>query len=316
MLVADFAVRRGTSRIIAAFSVPAGTILGLIGPSGAGKTTVLETIAGLVALDEGTIALDGLELASTRRHLPPEARSVALVRQRPALFPHLDVRANVGFSPRARRRDVEELLERFDLSELASRYPRELSGGQAQRVAIARALAARSRVLLLDEPLTGLDAQLQTEVLDAVREAATDRPVVLVEHDVATVLRTCDLVAVLEAGRQRQLATPAQLQRAPADATVAGVLGLVGPLPTLRGAAWAWPATLRVVAPGEARADALVVEAKLCGPPRLVAGRTELDVLVEPVGSLRVEGPADLAPGPVLLEITAPILLEAEGVRA
>src|SRR5690606_34001848 len=143
----------------------AGEIGVLIGPSGCGKTTLLRAVAGLERVQGGQIVLDGETVSSPQRHLPPEERRIGMVFQDYALFPHLDVAANVGFGihrlPRAERAArVAEVLRLVGLGELQSRYPHELSGGQQQRVALARALAPQPRLLLLDEPSSNLDDDL------------------------------------------------------------------------------------------------------------------------------------------------------------
>jgi molybdate transport system ATP-binding protein len=203
-----------------------GGTLALVGPSGAGKSSVLRAVAGLLRPDEGRIALGGETWLDTARgiDLAPERRSVGLVFQEYALFPHLSVRANVAFGGRAR---VDELLERFRISGLADARPRELSGGERQRVALARALARDPRVLLLDEPLSALDAHTRGTVRVELRELLRELglPTLLVTHDFEDAAALADRVGVLVAGRVLQIAPPAELLAAPSDAFVASFTG-------------------------------------------------------------------------------------------
>jgi molybdate transport system ATP-binding protein len=193
----------------------------LVGPSGAGKTSVLRVIAGLVQPSRGGVALDG----ESWDRLPPEERRVGFVFQDYALFPHLGVRANVAYG--AGRRSVEELLERFRISHLATAHPRELSGGERQRVALARALARDPAVLLLDEPLAALDAHTKTEVRHELAELMRGLalPTLLVTHDYEDAAALADEVGVLVDGKLRQLGPPAELVARPRDAFVASFTG-------------------------------------------------------------------------------------------
>jgi molybdate transport system ATP-binding protein len=199
----------------------------LVGPSGAGKTSALRVVAGLVEPSRGRVALDGEAWLDTERRLsvPPERRRVGLVFQDYALFPHLSVRANVAFG--AGGRDVDALLERFRIGHLASARPQELSGGERQRVALARALARDPAVLLLDEPLAALDAHTKSEVrhelAELLRELAL--PTLLVTHDYEDAAALADEVGVLVEGRLRQLGPPAELVARPRDAFVASFTG-------------------------------------------------------------------------------------------
>jgi molybdate transport system ATP-binding protein len=189
-----------------------------VGPSGAGKTTVLRAVAGLAG--GGTVVVDGEDWS--RR--PPDQRRVGFVFQDYALFPHLSVRRNVSFGGDGR---ADELLERFGIAHLARARPRELSGGERQRVALARALAREPKVLLLDEPLAALDAHTRDLVRSELRELLreTRLPTLLVTHEFEDAATLADRVGVLVEGRLRQLATPAELVAAPADAFVARLTG-------------------------------------------------------------------------------------------
>ena len=200
-------------------------VVALVGPSGAGKTTVLRAVGGLVRA-RGRISVGGAVWLDSEHgiDLPPEERSVGLVFQDYALFPHLSVRRNIEFG---RGGQVDGLLERFELVRLADAKPRELSGGERQRVALARALARDPAVLLLDEPLSALDAHtrdtVRAELVQLLREAG--RPTLVVTHDFEDAATLAAKVGVLVDGRLRQLGTPAELVAAPADPFVASLTG-------------------------------------------------------------------------------------------
>ena len=211
-------------------SVPAGSLVAVLGLSGCGKTTLLRAIAGFERAERGRIALGARTLDDGHAYVPPERRGIGYVPQEGALFPNLSVRANIAFglSRTERRGDVvNELLELVGLTVLARRYPHELSGGEQQRVALARALARGPEVLLLDEPFSSLDASLRVNVREEVsallrRQGATT---VLVTHDQEEALSLADTVAVLRDGVVVQQGTPAELYSQPADAHLAGFLG-------------------------------------------------------------------------------------------
>jgi iron(III) transport system ATP-binding protein len=210
--------------------VPAGSLTAVLGPSGCGKTTLLRLIGGFEHADGGSIRLGGRLLCDGDTHLAPERRAIGFVPQEGALFPHLDVAANVGFGlPRAERRGsrVRELLELVDLGGLGGRFPHQLSGGQQQRVALARALAPEPGLVLLDEPFDALDAGLRAQVRGEVREAlrAAGATALLVTHDQEEALSLADTVAVMRGGRIVQVADPQTLYRDPVDADVAAFVG-------------------------------------------------------------------------------------------
>jgi molybdate transport system ATP-binding protein len=204
----------------------------LVGPSGAGKTSVLRAVAGLLRPERGRVSLRGETWLDTARGLfvPPERRSVGLVFQEYALFPHLSVEANVAFGAgRTRREDgfVSDLLERFGIAHLRRARPGTLSGGERQRVALARALARRPQVLLLDEPLSALDAHTRAEVRTELSALLHDvrLPTILVSHDFDDAAALADRIGVLVGGSVLQVAPVAELLAAPRDPFVASFTG-------------------------------------------------------------------------------------------
>ncbi|OBI74800.1 sulfate/molybdate ABC transporter ATP-binding protein [Mycobacterium sp. E740] len=210
------------------FDVSAGEVLAVLGPNGAGKSTVLHVLAGLVRPDDGFVRVGERVLTDTASgvHVPTHDRRVGLLLQDPLLFPHLDVTANVSFAPRSTR--PEHWLEQTDAMHLADRRPRQLSGGEAQRVALARALAAEPDVLLLDEPLAGLDvaaAAAMRKVLGRVL-ARDGRSAVLVTHDVLDVATLADRAVVLESGRVVESGSAATVLATPRSAFGAQLAGV------------------------------------------------------------------------------------------
>jgi iron(III) transport system ATP-binding protein len=210
--------------------VPAGTLTAVLGPSGCGKTTLLRIVAGFEHPDDGEIRLGERLLDDGRTHLAPERREIGFVPQEGALFPHLDVAANIGFGlPRSERRGsrVEALLELVGLQGLERRLPHQLSGGQQQRVALARALAPEPALVLLDEPFDALDAGLRTQVRGEVRAALVEAgaTALLVTHDQEEALSLADLVAVMRDGQIVQVSDPQTLYRDPVDSEVAVFVG-------------------------------------------------------------------------------------------
>ncbi len=209
--------------------VPEATITAVLGRSGSGKTTLLRLLAGFERPDAGTVTIAGRVVEDGRLHEPIERRRIGYVSQEGSLFPHLDVRSNVGFGlpRRARGKRVDELLSMVGLESLGKRYPHQLSGGQQQRVAIARALAPEPRLVLLDEPFASLDANLRAQVrgdvLAILRRSGTTA--VLVTHDQDEALSAADVVAVLRGGVIAQIDVPSQLYNHPVDADVASFVG-------------------------------------------------------------------------------------------
>ncbi len=213
-----------------ALTLAAGTVCCLLGPSGCGKTTVLRCIGGFERVSEGEIRIDGQVVGSTQVHLPPEQRRIGMVFQDYALFPHLDVLANVGFGIPDKRRAREramELLRTVGLAEAARRYPHELSGGQQQRVALARALAPQPRLLLLDEPFSNLDVELREQLASEVRSIlkAAGTTAVFVTHDQNEAFAMADEIAVLHEGRIQQRAGAYELYHRPNSRFVADFIG-------------------------------------------------------------------------------------------
>ena len=212
------------------FSAGRGELLTLLGPSGCGKTTTLRAIAGFVAPASGRILLDGTDISA----LPTHRRNIGMVFQSYALFPHLTVGDNVGFGLRMRQvgradRDRRALaaLEMVGLAGLADRYPTQLSGGQQQRVALARALVIEPAILLLDEPLSNLDANLRGELRAEIRALQSRLGIltILVTHDQQEAIAISDRIAVLNQGRIVDIGTPQALCDRPGDALSAGFIG-------------------------------------------------------------------------------------------
>lgn len=236
-LVMSGTVERGSFRLEADLRAAPGEVLGVLGPNGAGKTTLLRALSGLEALSTGSIRLGALTLddAETDTFVPAERRPVGLVFQDYRLFPHLDVRDNVAYAPRVQgagrrqaRATADGWLERLDLTALATRRPHQISGGQAQQVALARALAADPGLLLLDEPLSALDARTRLDVRAQLRTHLQQfaGPVLLVTHDPLEAMIMADRLLVIENGRVVQQGSPAQVARRPATQYVARLVGL------------------------------------------------------------------------------------------
>ncbi len=193
----------GDLRLDVALTVEPGELVAVVGPNGAGKSTLLRLLAGLVALDAGSLTLGGhiVDDGTTRRRIPPHERRVGWVPQERLLFDHLTVAANVGFSPQATPARVDSLLDALDLRHLADRRPAECSGGQAQRVAVARALAGEPDLLLLDEPSTALDAESRQRIHALLGDRDHQPATLLVTHDPVEVAGLADRVAEMTAGR-------------------------------------------------------------------------------------------------------------------
>jgi molybdate transport system ATP-binding protein len=307
--------------------VPPGQVVGVLGPNGAGKSTLLRALAGLVPLSAGRVELAGqvLDDPAERLFAPPEARPVGLVFQDYLLFPHLSVRENVAFGPRcaglgrvSARQVADQWLARLGLVELAGRRPGTLSGGQAQRVALARTLAAEPNLLLLDEPLSALDAETRAAVRADLRMHLTEfgGPSLVVTHDPVEAMVLVDRLMVVEDGRAVQTGTPADVARRPRTPYVARLVGLN----LYRGDATAGVVELagggRLVVPGLVAGAVLVavrpsaVSVQI-GQPHDASPRNSWPgtvTEVEPVGD-RVRLSVDGAP-PTLVDVTPPAVAE------
>ncbi|MBI6911300.1 ABC transporter ATP-binding protein [Pseudomonas palleroniana] len=217
-------------------AVEKGEFVSLLGPSGCGKTTTLQMIAGFVDVSGGQILLDGRDIT----HAKPASRGLGVVFQSYALFPHMNVRDNVAFGLKMRKvpasqiaTQVKNVLELVRLAQHAERYPRELSGGQRQRVALARALVIEPPVLLLDEPLSNLDASLREEMQFEIRriQCAVGITTLMVTHDQAEALSISDRVVVMQAGRVTQIDAPYTLYEHPRTRFISDFVGKANLLP-------------------------------------------------------------------------------------
>ncbi|MFE8017612.1 ABC transporter ATP-binding protein [Streptomyces antibioticus] len=217
-------------------TVRPGELLALLGPSGCGKTTALRLLAGFEHPDSGAVLVDGEDVT----RIPAHRRDAGMVFQSYSLFPHLDALDNVAFGLRMRkvrtaerRARAAELLELVGLADKGGRFPHQLSGGQQQRVALARALALRPRVLLLDEPLSALDAKVRLSLREEIRRLQRELGIttLFVTHDQEEALSMADRVAVMHAGRLEQCAEPAELYGRPATAFVAEFVGTMSRIP-------------------------------------------------------------------------------------
>ncbi len=219
-------------------SIRPGQVTCLLGPSGCGKSTTLRIIAGVEQQTSGTVIIDGRMMSADDIHLPPEARSVGLMFQDFALFPHLDVAGNVGFGVAGtkgeKRARVGELLERVGLGGYDDKFPHQLSGGEQQRVALARAVAPRPRVMLMDEPFSGLDNRLRDGIRDETLSILKDEgtAVLLVTHEPDEAMRMADQIALMRGGRIVQQGAPYNVYNAPIDRAAAAFFSEIN---TVRG---------------------------------------------------------------------------------
>jgi spermidine/putrescine transport system ATP-binding protein len=259
-----------------------GEFLTILGPSGSGKTTILRLIGGFTRPDEGRILLDGADIAGT----PPFARPFNTVFQDYALFPHMTVRKNVGYGLRTRgvprdetEKRVDQVLEIVGLAPLSGRYPAEMSGGQRQRAALARAIVCEPRIVLLDEPLAALDAELRRSMRgflkDLQRRIGTS--FVFITHDQEEAIAVSDRIVVTSEGRIEQIGSPEDIYYRPASRFVAGFFGENNILP-LRGSGWGlFEADLGTAVAGDADAIAIRPESIriVAGDRARVAGTVE-----------------------------------------
>ena len=270
-------------------TIQEGEVLGVVGPSGCGKTTTLRTIAGFETPTNGEVLFDGADVTA----VPPEKRNVGLVFQSYALFENMSVLGNVAFGPKMQgvskkeRRDrALELLEMLDIEQLADKDPTNLSGGQQQRVGLARALAVEPDILLLDEPMTGLDAKLKERLQHEIGSLLSELGVtaMYVTHDQEEAMVMCDRIAVLNDGAVEQVGTPAAVYECPATEFVADFVGTSNLLPaTARdGVLDLGFATVEIDLP-EGVAGEVTVNAR---PADFQVGEGPLEVVVEDVDYL------------------------------
>ncbi len=233
-VVKDYAGHRALTGV--SLSVRPGEFVALLGPSGCGKTTVLRALSGLEQVNGGSILIDGVDVVD----VPVNKRDIGMVFQSYSLFPHLTSIENVEFGLRMRkvptadrRSRAAEALELVGLGSLAGRYAHQLSGGQQQRIALARALVTRPRVLLLDEPLSALDAKVRVQLRDEIRRIQTDLGIttLFVTHDQEEALAVADRVAVMRDGNIEQIGTPEELYTTPTTGFVAAFVGLSNRMP-------------------------------------------------------------------------------------
>jgi iron(III) transport system ATP-binding protein len=272
-------VSYGRQRIIDALDldIRAGSFFTLLGPSGCGKTTLLRTIAGFVAVESGRLRFGAQEVT----RLPAHQRNIGMVFQDYALFPNRTVFENVAYGLRARkvgaaaiRHKVQAALERVDLAEFGARLPAALSGGQRQRVALARALVIEPRVLLMDEPLSNLDAKLRLQVRETIAELQREAGIttVFVTHDQEEALALSDRIAIMNKGRIEQIGTPREIYQQPATSYVADFIGAANLLPVQCGEAEAGTVTVAL----EGRAIAVRAPSPVSGAATLVARPEDL----------------------------------------
>jgi molybdate transport system ATP-binding protein len=275
-----------------------GRVTAVLGPSGCGKTSMLEIIAGLRRHAEGRAALDGVVFLDSHRrfYLPPERRQIGYVPQEPALFPHLDVGGNVRYGVQARsdesNRRVAETMDLLEIGDLAARYPQTLSGGEAQRVALARALVTRPRLLLLDEPLAALDAELRHRILPYLLRVRDESkiPMIYVTHHVGEALALADEAVLLRAGRVeatgpvRYVLTPKLVKSVRGDATFENIVhGMVTAIDAEAGTVALTP----LVADSGTRADSAPVLTVPSGHGLRAGGQATYRVASEDVLLLR-----------------------------
>jgi len=212
------------------FSLEKGKVITFVGPSGCGKTTLLRIISGLTEATEGKVILDGEDIT----YLRANDRNTAMVFQNYALFPHMTVAQNIGFGLQIRKKskseikkEVQRLLELVQLEGLGDRKPQELSGGQQQRVALGRALSLHPKILLLDEPLSNLDANLRVMMRDEIRklQKQLSLSIIFVTHDQEEAMAISDIIVVMDNGVVRQIGTPTEIYERPADKFVANFIG-------------------------------------------------------------------------------------------
>ena len=238
LVLQDLSRSFGTTRALDGLSleIAPGELVALLGPSGCGKTTALRIVAGFESADTGSVLVDGKDISS----VSAARRDMGMVFQSYSLFPNMNTLDNVAFGLRMRkqgsgqrRRRASELLDMVGLAEQARQYPHQLSGGQQQRVALARALAIQPRVLLLDEPLSALDAKVRLQLREQIRtlQQQLGTTTLFVTHDQEEALSMADRVGVMRQGKLEQIAVPAELYDRPATAFVAEFVGVMNRIP-------------------------------------------------------------------------------------
>jgi iron(III) transport system ATP-binding protein len=236
LILRNVARRYGAVEAVADFSLElqAGEFVSLLGPSGCGKTTTLRMIAGFMPPSDGTIEMDGEVISSPSGVVPPERRRMSMIFQSYAIWPNMTVGENVGFGLQVRKlpraeieRRVDKILDVVQMRGLKDRYPAELSGGQQQRVALARAIVVEPEILLLDEPLSNLDANLREEMRFEIRRLHDEFKIttVYVTHDQSEAMVTSDRIVVMNKGRIEQVDPPQVLYGRPKSRFVAGFIG-------------------------------------------------------------------------------------------
>jgi putative spermidine/putrescine transport system ATP-binding protein len=286
-----------------------GELVALLGPSGCGKTTALRIVAGFEYADTGEVLVDGRDISA----VPAAKRDMGMVFQSYSLFPNMNALDNVAFGLRmrkvggsARRKRAAELLDMVGLAAQAGQYPHQLSGGQQQRVALARALAIEPRVLLLDEPLSALDAKVRLQLREQIRalQQRLGTTTLFVTHDQEEALSMADRVGVMRAGRLEQVAEPAELYARPATAFVAEFVGTMNRLPAELGSGGTTVTVLGVTVPAQdggpasGRVDALVRPENLTiataeAGNGIVTGRTFLGAVTRV--AVRLSGDTEVA---------------------
>jgi len=296
-----------------------GEILCLLGPSGCGKTTLLRLVSGLEIPNSGRILIDGREMSGPKANIPPEARGVGLMFQDFALFPHMTILENVAFGLQAMERntalaEAQRALERMGLASYADAYPHVLSGGQQQRVALARAIVPRPRVMMMDEPFSGLDprlrASMREETLAVLRETRTT--CIIVTHEAEEAMLLGDRIAVMRSGEIVQSGTTKEIFDHPADLFVAEMMSEINVVPckvaggAARGPLGTYPA-----------AKAEDGDAIMCFRPRVVRFTEDSDAVPAQVCGTRslgdetvIELAVDTVDAPVLARTCAPFASE------
>lgn len=297
-------------------SIDSGELICLLGPSGCGKTTALRILAGFEKPDSGRVLIEGRDIAAD----PPERRRFGMVFQDYSLFPNMTARQNIEFGLKVqkkgqveRREVIDRMIEVTHLAEHADKFPHQMSGGQRQRVALARAIATAPRVLLLDEPLSALDAQVREVLRDEIRRLQLEFGVttLFVTHDQHESLAIADRVGVMSDGRLEQVASPRELYEQPANAFVAGFIGTVNRVTARAGHDGRWEVLNRLVVGSEPSSP---------GSSATVAVRPEHIALDRGDGGVRrVESTSFLGPMTRLIvsaEGSAPLIVDLPSVDA